>query len=66
VRHALYELVGPHVGPCAICGHPDKRHRMVDVITERVAAGDSVEDVAGDYGLDADALAAALDVKETP
>ncbi len=36
---------------CAFCGHPDHRHRIVDAIDERIAAGDRTVDVLNDYGL---------------
>ena len=53
-----YDLVGPFRGPCGLCGGPDARHRMFDVIHERVAAGEGEEDVAEDYGLSADTVRA--------
>jgi hypothetical protein len=42
----------PRLGPCGICGVPglDQRHRVVDAMAERMAAGEPMEDVAGDYG----------------
>jgi hypothetical protein len=36
-------------GPCAFCGGPDKRHRVIDAIRERVRAGGSVEDERFQY-----------------
>lgn len=41
----------PPAGPCGICGGPDKRHRMIDAIVEREAAGDSILFIAEDYDL---------------
>lgn len=46
----------PELGPvtgCGICGTPGlpQRHRMVDAIAGRVAAGEDEEDVAADYHL---------------
>ncbi len=41
----------PPRGPCGICGDDDARHRVIDAVTERVRAGDSVEMVAADLGL---------------
>lgn len=46
----LLDLLGPHPGPCGICGGPDARHRMADAIVERVQAGEPAERVAADYG----------------
>ena len=39
--------------PCAICGHPDSGHRLVDAILDRYRAGESVEEVADDLRLPA-------------
>jgi hypothetical protein len=39
----------PH-GPCAFCGGPDARHRVLDAIASRIAAGESARSVADDYG----------------
>lgn len=33
-------------GPCAFCGHPDKRHRLWDMFLD---SPDSVEQIAADY-----------------
>ena len=41
----------PPRGPCAFCGGPDARHRIVDAIRGRVKAGDSTHSVARDYDL---------------
>jgi hypothetical protein len=35
---------------CAFCGHPDRRHRDVDAINERVAVGEDMQTVLADYG----------------
>jgi hypothetical protein len=35
---------------CAFCGHPDKRHRIIDAIEERIATGERPLDVFNDYG----------------
>ena len=48
----LLDLIGPHRGPCALCGHPDARHRTLDAIRERLQAGDTAGDIAEDYQLD--------------
>lgn len=34
---------------CAVCGHPDNRHRLIDAIVDRHRAGESVEALADDY-----------------
>ncbi len=47
-------------GPCAFCGHPDARHRVADAVVERVKAGEPIDEVAHDYGLDPQRLAAAF------
>lgn len=44
-------LVGPECGPCAFCGHHDKRHRIAEAIREIVMAGDDPESVAALYGM---------------
>lgn len=48
---AVLRLFGPPAGPCAICGLPDKRHRMLEAVAENVRAGDSVPFVAEAYGV---------------
>lgn len=54
--HRLLRLI-PDSGPCAFCGHPyGAKHRVVDAILERVRAGEPVDSVAGDFGLDATVL----------
>ena len=50
----------PPRGPCAFCGHPDKRHRIIDVIAGRHKAGESLADLADDYDLPVEAMAAAV------
>lgn len=52
----------PRRGPCMICGVPgeDARHRVIDAIAERIAAGDSEEDTADDYGVTVEAVRAAI------
>lgn len=41
----------PPRGPCALCGGPDARHRVVDSIRDSVKAGDSIASVARDFEL---------------
>lgn len=47
----LDRAIYPYAGPCALCGRPDKRHRMFDAIRENHRAGDSVGLLADAYGL---------------
>ena len=50
--HRLRHLIGDR-GPCAFCGHRfGAAHRTVDAILERLRCGETVGDVAADYGLD--------------
>ena len=35
---------------CVFCGHPDSRHRIVDAIREREAAGEDLMDVLAQHG----------------
>jgi len=39
----------PYSGPCAFCGGPEARHRVLDTIVERHRTGESASDIAGDY-----------------
>lgn len=39
----------PRCGPCAFCGHKDKRHRLWDTMLGMLDAGDSVRRVARCY-----------------
>lgn len=48
------------LGPCACCGTQDARHRVIDAIAERHAAGESVESLTEDYGVSGEAVRAAL------
>ena len=53
----------PELGPvsdCGLCGTPGlpQRHRIVDAIAGRLAAGESVEECAADYNLLPDAVEA--------
>lgn len=40
----------PPAGPCGFCGAPDKRHRLWDAICSQFSAGESIDDLAVDYG----------------
>jgi hypothetical protein len=64
LRDALDQL-GPYRGACGLCGWPDARHRLADSISGAILAGDSPEDVAGDYlpgGVTPAAVRVALEV----
>jgi hypothetical protein len=51
-----WPLLGP-TSPCGLCGSGlPQRHRIVDAIVDRMAAGEDREDVAGDYGLPMEAI----------
>lgn len=64
VRAAL-ALFGPPAGPCAFCGLPDKRHRLLEAVAENVRAGDSIEAVAEDYVVSREAVRAAVALGRT-
>ena len=59
---AALALFGPPAGPCAFCGLPDRRHRLLESVAENVRAGDSVAFIAEVYGVAEEAVrtAAAL------
>lgn len=57
---AALDAYFPRRGPCAFCGGPDARHRVWDAIRERRAAGESVEDLARDYGVPVEAVGLVL------
>lgn len=57
----IADQFGPHAGPCAFCGHHDKRHRLIDSVVGAVLAGDSVEDTADDMDLNVQTVQAAVD-----
>ena len=53
----------PLCGPCLLCGHQDKRHRLWDCIIERNEAGESIEELAEDYGLPAEAIREVIELR---
>lgn len=55
---SVLDVLGPHRGPCGLCGGPDARHRVADTIAECVAAGDSAEAMAEDFGITVNAVRA--------
>lgn len=67
VKHAAIAAIPdldvhwPKRGQCLVCGVPgmDQRHRVIDAITERWRGGESVDEIARDYG-DPTAVLAAL------
>lgn len=64
VRAAL-ALMGPPAGPCAFCGLPDRRHRLLESVAEAVRAGDSVSFTAEGYDLSEEAVEAAVALGRT-
>ena len=54
----------PYTGPCAICGGPDSRHRLFDAIKSRFTAGESVVELADDYGLGVDVVELLVKLKQ--
>ena len=50
------DIIGPFRGRCGICGHADARHRVLDAIRDRCAAGEAVKSLAHDYGLSESAI----------
>jgi len=53
----------PPAGPCAFCGHKDKRHRLWDVIMGMFAGGDKIEAIANDYNLSIEAVAMIIKIR---
>ncbi len=53
----------PPLGQCQLCGVPgaDQRHRVIEAIADRVTAGEGDEDVAADYNVPVEAVAACVD-----
>lgn len=49
-RDALNHF-GPYFGPCNFCTHIDGRHHYANAITERLLAGDTLEDPPSSSGL---------------
>lgn len=47
-------------GPCLLCNHPDKRHRVWDVWMDMAGAGDSPERIAIEYDEPLDYVVAVL------
>lgn len=64
IRAAL-ALCGPAAGPCAFCGLPDRRHRLLEAVAGSVRAGDSILFVANEYDLDPEAIFAAVALGRT-
>ena len=57
------------LGQCGICGvrGADQRHRIIEAIAGRVDAGEDEAQVAWDYGVPVEAVAACLEwVREHP
>lgn len=64
VRAAL-ALMGPPAGPCAFCGLPDRRHRLLEAVGERVRVGEDPAAVAEDHDLTIDAVMVAAGLGPT-
>jgi hypothetical protein len=64
IRAAL-ALFGPAAGPCAFCGLPDRRHRLLEAVAENVRAGDSILFVAEEYDVTPEAVFAAIALGRT-
>jgi hypothetical protein len=64
VRVAL-ALFGPPAGPCAFCGLPDKRHRLLEAVAENVRAGELLPFVAQGYLVSEEAVRAAVALGRT-
>jgi hypothetical protein len=64
VRAAL-ALFGPFAGPCAFCGAPDRRHRLLEAVAENVRAGDAADFVADEYCVTQEAVQAAVSLGRT-
>ena len=47
--------------PCPICGHPDSQSRYREAVQSRYKAGESLESLMHDYGLNPEQLAHVLD-----
>jgi hypothetical protein len=41
--------IGPHRGPCGLCGFPDARHRVADAMVEAYLAGDPLASIAHEH-----------------
>ena len=53
----------PPCGPCWICGHPDKRHRLWDTFMSMAEGGDSPELIANAFETELDHVKAVLRLK---
>ena len=50
-------------GPCAFCGHRDKRHRLWDAMMGRAEAGETAAETARDLEYPIEAVEAVLRVR---
>ena len=53
----------PPCGPCMICGHEDKRHRLWDTFISMSAGGDSPEMIAGCFNEPVEHIKAVLSLR---
>jgi hypothetical protein len=60
VNKSALDRFFPRLGVCWFCGTADQRHRVLDAIVEHSAAGESVEDIAGELNLSVEAVRVAL------
>jgi hypothetical protein len=59
------DALGPYVGPCALCGAADKRHRLYDAIRS-YASAHSPREVSDLYGIPVAAVLSVLDGPRYP
>ena len=60
------EAAFPPRGPCVFCGRDDQRHRVLEAIADRFRAGDSADELAEEYEIDAALVPViAADVEQT-
>lgn len=53
----------PRCGPCAFCGHEDKRHRVWDVFISLAEGGEPAEKIAFMYDEPVEHIKAVLKIK---
>ena len=55
---ATWDLIGPFSGPCGLCGHPDRRHRIADALVSLTLAGEAPEDISADHEMPVESVIA--------
>lgn len=53
----------PPAGPCAFCGHKDKRHRLWDVIMGMHKNNEGIKAISHNYELPIEAVEAVISVQ---